>query len=246
VETDQGEGFLKALGNPAGPHVLACELVGIELARRLGLRTFDFSIIHVTSDDEIPLTPGQHAAPGPGFITRAEVGHSWGGGERDLALIDNPEGIASLVVFDTWARNCDRHHPDQTQRRPNPDNVFLSEEGASPGHFLLTAIDHGHILACGRELDATLANIDVVRDQNLYGIFPPFWAYLTKERVGVALEAMRAVTRGDVRGIVATIPQEWEVGDLARQAIVNCLMDRAAFLAEHMTGLLWPQQDLPL
>jgi hypothetical protein len=34
VETDQGEGYLKPLGNPEGPHVLACEWVGTQLARR--------------------------------------------------------------------------------------------------------------------------------------------------------------------------------------------------------------------
>lgn len=37
VETDQGEGFLKALGNPEGPHVLACELVGTLLAEWMGI-----------------------------------------------------------------------------------------------------------------------------------------------------------------------------------------------------------------
>jgi len=45
VETDQGEGFLKALGNAAGPHSLACELVGTRLAHRLGLRTLSFAVI---------------------------------------------------------------------------------------------------------------------------------------------------------------------------------------------------------
>lgn len=33
VDTDAGEGFLKPMGNPEGPHVLACELVGTMLAQ---------------------------------------------------------------------------------------------------------------------------------------------------------------------------------------------------------------------
>jgi hypothetical protein len=45
VETDQGRGYLKALGNKSGPHALACEWVGTNLAKLLGLQTFDFSII---------------------------------------------------------------------------------------------------------------------------------------------------------------------------------------------------------
>jgi hypothetical protein len=40
VETDAGEGFLKAMGNPEGEHVLACELVGTFLAEWLGLPTW--------------------------------------------------------------------------------------------------------------------------------------------------------------------------------------------------------------
>jgi hypothetical protein len=41
VETDAGEGFLKAMGNPESPHVLACELVGTLLAEWLGLPTLE-------------------------------------------------------------------------------------------------------------------------------------------------------------------------------------------------------------
>ena len=52
VQTDQGEGYLKAMGNPEGPHVLACEWVGSQLARRLGLPTFiDFALIEVSRFD---------------------------------------------------------------------------------------------------------------------------------------------------------------------------------------------------
>ena len=39
VDTDAGEGFLKPLGNPEGPQVLACDLVGTLLAEWLGLPT---------------------------------------------------------------------------------------------------------------------------------------------------------------------------------------------------------------
>jgi hypothetical protein len=47
VETDQGRGYLKALGNRAGPHALACEWVGTSLAGLLGLSTLDFALIDV-------------------------------------------------------------------------------------------------------------------------------------------------------------------------------------------------------
>src|SRR5215472_12463566 len=72
VDTDAGEGFLKALGNPEGPHVLACELVGTMLAEWLGMPTLQYAVVQLTADDEIPLASGGMAAPGPAYITKAE------------------------------------------------------------------------------------------------------------------------------------------------------------------------------
>ena len=51
VQTDQGSAFLKAMGNPEGPHVLACDLVGTRLANWFGLPTFEFGTIPVIAED---------------------------------------------------------------------------------------------------------------------------------------------------------------------------------------------------
>lgn len=84
VVTDQGVGYLKAIGNPEGEHALACEWVGTHLARLLGLLTFDFAVIEVTASDEIPLGTGGFARPGPAYISRAEPGQPWGGSALEL------------------------------------------------------------------------------------------------------------------------------------------------------------------
>src|SRR5690242_4252699 len=97
VDTDAGEGFLKAMGNPEGPHVLACELVGTLLAEWLGLPTLEYALIRVTPEDEIPLASGGLAAPGPAFITKAENGFSWGGDQETLRRILEPQDISRLV-----------------------------------------------------------------------------------------------------------------------------------------------------
>jgi len=164
VDTDQGEGYLKAIGgDPTGPHTLACEWVGTQLARWIGLRTFDFALIKVTEEDEIPLAGGDLAIPGVGFITRAERGAPWGGKVSELRRLANPEDIIRLVVFDTWTLNCDRYFPP---RRPNRDNVFLSREGAPPKQFILKAIDHTHCFTCGRELSRRVSNIAHIKDRH--------------------------------------------------------------------------------
>lgn len=42
--------MLKAMGNPAGEHALACEWVGSRLANEMGLPTFEIEILHVPLD----------------------------------------------------------------------------------------------------------------------------------------------------------------------------------------------------
>jgi len=125
VVTDQGKGYLKALGNPQGPGILAREWVGTSLARRFGLSTFEFAIVQVTAQDDLPFASGGHARPGPAFITRAEPGAPWGGKDLELRRLINPEDLARLVVFDTWIRNRDRHPPPGSPWQPARRNVFL-------------------------------------------------------------------------------------------------------------------------
>lgn len=171
IVTDAGKAYCKAIGNPEGPHALACEWVGTHLARWLGLPTFDCALLTVDEVDEIPLGDQTWAKPGPAFVSRAESGHAWGGSADELHLIENPEDIAKLVVFDTWTLNCDRHPPKGVVRKPNKDNVFLSGEGARPGRFRLIAMDHTH---CFTSPNASGRSI-VSRTSGSTGSSPSSW-----------------------------------------------------------------------
>ncbi len=112
IVTDVGPAYIKAMGNRQGPHPLACELVGTQLAAWFGLPTFDFAIIRIDADvDEIPFFRGGRAASGPAYVTRAVDGHPWGGEAAELSTLITPQDVGRLVVFDTWIRNCDRHRP---------------------------------------------------------------------------------------------------------------------------------------
>lgn len=246
VETDQGRGYLKALGNKSGPHALACEWVGTNIAKLLGLQTLDFSIIEIAEDDEIPLASGKLALPGPAFITRAEKGTPWGGKASELEKIANSEDVGRLVLLDTWVLNCDRYPADLTARKPNRDNVFLSRASAPRGRFLIKAIDHTHCLTSGRELNVSIAHIDIVRDQRLYGLFPEFEPLLVRSEVTRAISDLRTIRRPDIQAIVDGIPSAWQVNAPTREALVNFLCDRAAFLSENFVSLLWPQGVLDL
>src|SRR5580658_757136 len=169
VDTDAGEGYLKAMGNPEGPHVLACELLGTLLAEWLGLPTLEYALIWVTPEDEIPLAGGSMAASGPAFITKAENGFPWGGDEDTLRRVRQPENISRIVVLDTWIRNCDRYRPEPN-RRVNRDNVFLAWETEPERGLVLKAIDQTHASTCGRDLTPRISH--EIRDTTVFGCFP--------------------------------------------------------------------------
>jgi hypothetical protein len=244
VETDAGEGFLKALGNPAGPHALACEWVGTKLADRFGLPTLDYALIDVTADDEIPLCDGGHALPGPAFITRAEKAYPWGGDTVSLEKLSNREDIAKLIVFDTWTRNCDRYPPAGAGRNPHRDNVLLSREGAPRGRFILKAMDQTHCFTCGRELTRRISGLDTVQDSGVYGLFPEFRPLIAAAQIGQDCARLRTITRPLLETIVASVPAAWALEDSARRALVDFLVARADFVAGTLVGAIFGQGDL--
>lgn len=252
VETDAGPGFVKAMGGPEGPHTLASEVVATQLAAWFQLPTFDWCLIDIDEIDEIPFMDSQRnrtgqATPGPAFITRAEQGTVWGGGDRQLKLLVNPQDISRLVVFDTWVSNCDRHGPIDPRtlrrRKPNRDNVFLSEEAPS-GQFLLKAMDHTHCFSSVPEWTQRLSRVDTIKDDRLFGVFPEFRRYLRKTAVRHAANDLRSITSAVVRTMIQRVPDEWEVTQVVRDALVDLVVGRAAYVAETIESRIWPQGSL--
>jgi hypothetical protein len=235
VVTDAGPAYLKAINNPQGPHVLACDWIGTQLARRFGLKTFDVAILDIGEEDEIPIDD-QMAQAGPSFVTRGEQGEPMSG-EKALANVVNLEDIPRLIVFDTWVRNCDRYAPGLGKggrSRRRLDNLFLSNEGAPKGKFVLKAIDHGHILTCGRELKPSLANVDNIRDDRLYGFFPFFEDHVTFDQILETGGEFKTVDPGMWRGLLESIPSAWQVSEATRSVIDRFLLERARFLVDNL------------
>jgi hypothetical protein len=237
VVTDQGSGYLKALGNPEGPHVLACDLLGTQLARWLGLPTFEFALIEVRDEYGLTFHGGARVSPGPAFITKYDPGDTWGGTDRQLDQLINPDDITRLVILDTWTLNCDRYAPEG--RRINRDNVFLSEE-APAGRFLLRAMDHSHCFTCGKPLSRRVEHIDQIRDERIYGLFPEFQTRLDPRVVRDTTELLGRFRREDAETMTQAIPSEWDVDRATRNALVQFLTSRAGFLAGSIMDKLCP------
>ena len=240
IVTEGGKAFIKPLGNKEGPHVLVCEWVGTQLAEWFGLETFHYGLFEVGADDEIPLFGGRTASEGRAFVSKEEKGNTWGGTAKELQALVNPDHLARLVVFDTWTLNCDRHPPDLNARKPNRDNVFISNEGTPAGTRRLIAMDHTHCFSCGRELTARVGAIDRVQDPRLYGLFPEFTPSISQTAVRSAVALLQTLQSDTVKSIVDSTPTEWELGQAVRQALSDLVVQRAAFVAENIEGQLAP------
>lgn len=243
VKTDAGQAVIKTLGNPEGPHVLACEWVGTQLAKWLGLPTFDTAIMTIAEDDEIPFLEGGCAAPGPAFAARYEQGFDWGGGTDELRGITNVPDVAKLVVFDTWTRNCDRYFPP----RCNFSNVFLAHREAARS-MTLVAMDHTHCFTCGRDLTARIAHVDCIREEKLYGLFPAFVPLVAQSDVANAVSTLSHFSREEASAALGQLSRDWLVPASAVEALEEFIFQRAVFVAEHIVEWLaprcWPQGQL--
>src|SRR5207249_10035864 len=110
--------------------------------------------------------------------------------------------------------------------------------------LLLKAMDHGCCFTCGRDLTAHLASIANVTEEGCYGLFPEFWEFLDRDVMRSAVRTLRAIPPAEIRAIVESIPSAWDVSRAARDALADLILRRAAFVADHVEGWIWPQREL--
>lgn len=241
IVTDAGRGYIKPMGSPRGPHPLACELVGTQLAHWFGLPTLDFSILYLDDTDEIPLHGGGFAERGPAFITRAIDAFTWSGSEDIFDKIENIDIINRLVVFDTWTLNWDRCPPEGDGRKLNHDNVLLTGEGSSRGKLNLVAFDHTECFSCGQDLNNRLANISRIRDDKIYGLFEAFKPYLDLQLLKLAAEDVGNIEGDMVEELLNQIPAEWQVSRGMRAGLKEFICRRATYIAENIVSKIHPK-----
>ena len=244
VFADAGLAYLKALGNPDGPHALVKDLLGTHLAAMIGLPTFDYAVIEVINLDELPFFKGGNAEPGPAFVTRGEEGSVWGSDKRLLKKIDNPDAISGLVVVDTWLRNTDRYY--LPKGRVNWDNVFLSKESSEVGKLSLRAMDYSHAIQFGGELTIGVSSISNIKDDAVFGLFPEFRKKLSRDAIRHFASILCGVSRSQIEDAVELIPLQWQLESSVRSALVNHLHQRASFVAESIESRLFDPPQLTI
>jgi hypothetical protein len=240
VSTDNGNGFLKGMGNPAGNEALAAELVSAELARWFGLRTAPFAILDV-QEIEIPVRRG-YLEFGPAFITKQIPGLTGDGADVLLRKLNTHADVCRLVIFDTWIRNSDRCSSFDGEQIISRDNLFFSPRD---GKLDLVALDHSH---CWVEttLEDELGDPRLASDETVYGYFPEFEPYMNSQAVAAAVNRLRQLDIEFAREVVNSIPAQWGPNPGCRQLWSDLIFERAQKVAAFIPLKLVGSPELEL
>lgn len=244
VVTDKGGGYLKPLGGGnAGPHPLACEWVGSQLASWFGLPVPNFSVISVDeiAAEMINELPNGNAEIGPAFISqKIDLANPWDGSAKTLEKVENTHIITKVVLFDMWTLNWDRCPPpnDPNHTRLNYDNLLIVGDKTRKRSSILVPIDFGECFSVNRELNRSIAVIDRIKDGRFFGLFDAFRSYITLEMIESAVDQLGKITKQAACEIIDKIPEEWQVDIKARQALADLIAGRAAFLLENGRNIL--------
>lgn len=222
-ECSDGETYyVKHYGNNR-LHVIN-ELIGFKLLQMLELPTPDIALVEVISGSIEGQSFERKAPCGVAFGSRQLPGHSKSLDRGDLfegpeiRKFIAPQSLVGIVLFDIWVYNTDR-----TQLNPN----ILVEQIAN-NRFRFLAIDHAMIFdgkeyrdlgSSGKILSPTIEDSLITHPfyQQVYDSFGLF-SFEEADRV---LGRIERLTEDELRCLLQIIPEEWEVKDEEKDAIIK-------------------------
>jgi hypothetical protein len=240
VKTDAGTAFLKGMGNPAGNQSLAMELVGAELATRLGLYVPDFAVLEL-AEIEVPMEGHGPMTFGPAFVSREVQCITSDGSPHLVSRLADPAEVALLVTLDTWIRNLDRCPPlDYYDPEPRRDNLCFTPDG---GKLKLMVIDHSHCFVEG-SIEDEIVDPYFVDDGRIYGRFPEFEAYLKEAPLRKAADKMASIDATAIAEIVNAVPMVWGPPQGTRDVWIDQIVARQARVATFVIDALVSQVQM--
>jgi len=245
---EDGEKILfKSPHNPVGVHSLVCEFVGTSLARLLDIPTFTFCIFH---SDSLNTLKGKRFfdAPGDGIgiMTKWESGTTWKDTPEVFNRIRNKNDATKIIFFDTWVRNKDRYFVESDNRViTNTENLFFSGNVLAKKGNLMKAIDHTEAFkGFSERISSKHFQIDCVKDPAIFGLFPEFQGILDSKTAIETLTRLSQIQRKYVHKIIEQIPDEWDVDNNMRNALLDFVMQRALYVADTLfTRLFGPRTN---
>ena len=197
-------------------------------------------MIKVDELELVQFESGQFADAGSVYLSKYRDGTPWDGESETLKEVQNHRDAVGFIVLDTWLQNCDRYRAHGSNPIDRPDNIFLGRAAATgnKAHFEMVAMDHTHIMTCGRALTKKIANIDNVRECQLYGNFPAFQPFVSNETFHAFIDRLAQFGEAEAQAWMKLIPRDWPPDQEVRLRVCEYLQARASFVTDNMGKML--------
>ena len=235
-----GQSLVKFRQSPQGPKLVTNEFVGYSVAGLLGLPVPDAGITHVDSTllpndgtlilpetdrhDSCVFRPGQH------FYSRfVEPSDRVSLGDLEGLRTKNVGDFAGVILLDLLLEHWDRH----------PSNLNLLLHRGKDGNQIVV-IDFGHSFGGGELWEVgnlSGLNLPEISDALPYSdVLEPYLSSITNPQRAFDpfLERLSDVQKEDFAEILDDVPNEWELTEAERLALLDLLATRARQLPQYL------------
>lgn len=99
-------------------------------------------------------------------------------------------------------------------------------------------MDFSHCMHISQSINRTLKQIDSVKNEDIYGLFPDFRGFIDAESIALFKDKLKNLDEDCVNTILASVPSEWNFNQTTKEIIHDFLVGRAYFLYDNIERLL--------
>jgi hypothetical protein len=243
VGSDGKRYILKCFGNPQGSNTLFHEALGSQIARALELPVPNWRPLYV-SNDFIDAHPDLSFSWSGRARTRPIAGLHFGSAYLDaepggevyevipsswFSRIANREDFVRMLLLDLWTDHLDRRQA-----------LFGRQSNSKT--LRATFVDHGQMFGDRRSPFRSRRGRGRFLDPRIYG------DWCSEETLVRSYEAILAINRLDLEGMMDVIPSEW-ISIFHAANVVELLLNRRSHVMQDIQRLRWAlssnEDDLP-
>ncbi|PEJ25053.1 hypothetical protein CN689_26450 [Peribacillus butanolivorans] len=214
---------VKFKNNPSGTRVMVNEYIAGKLGQLLSLPVVPFEVVQIEDDfiKESPILSKHKFTSGSQFASLFidNCIQLLRDSQNEHVKVSNRDHLALMMVFDLWIGNTDRKE----------NNVLL--EPAEKGEYYLHMIDHGRCFSDAKWTVKTLRKMpNVVVNLNVHK-----WCVSllqSQNEINAAIEKIMAIPEKAIHEVIKSIPDDWDVSEMEREAIVTHLVNAKQLLPE--------------
>ncbi|MBO2531658.1 MAG: hypothetical protein CW342_01965 [Thermoactinomycetaceae bacterium] len=244
--SDGRQYIVKFKNNPVqGTRALVNEYVASSLARLLDLPVPPFKIVHIDKHffKKNPVLLRHRFRPGHQFASEYIPDCLKKIDKESLPKINivNRRHLAGIIVFDQWVNNIDRRR----------SNILLRPVSGDRG-FWLYMIDQGHCfshfdyLTHRRDCRWTPAGLRILPQKLRFNAFYRWCRRQSREEDLIHyLDKIRRLSEDKIREVIASIPKDWNVSRMEREALYNYLIRAKKMLPDLIKPHLRKAEEQP-